>query len=144
MFSHFTTDTPTSILRLQSIQKFEKLKGELQQCKPFTETQDSMKLYIPFLVRLIRPNYSLSDIQMALGTSLLNESDWESFFRVSCGPDPTYDPIRDMWIIQETLPSHYQEEQESTSPKRPIPVDQIKGSVWDIVRIRKSNNLSRV
>ncbi|KAG5655360.1 hypothetical protein KAF25_006863 [Fusarium avenaceum] len=137
-------DTPTSMLRLQSIQKFEKLKRKLQQCKPLTETKDSLKFYIPFLVRLIRPSYSLSHIQMALGTSLFNESDWENFVRVSYGPDPTYDPIRDLWIVQEPLPSHNQQWQESTGPKRPIPVDQIKGSVWDIVRIRKSNKLSRV
>ncbi|CAJ0552416.1 Ff.00g063950.m01.CDS01 [Fusarium sp. VM40] len=137
-------DTPTSILRLQSIQKFEKLKRELQQCKPFTVTKDCLKFYIPFLVRLIRPNYSLSDIQMALGTSIFDERDWENFVRVSCGPDPTYDPARDMWVVQEPLPSYHQQGQESTSLKMPIPVDQIKGSVGGIVRIRKSNNMSRV
>jgi hypothetical protein len=108
IFSYSVTDTPTSILRLQSSRKFDLFKTDLQQCKPFTETKDFIKLYIPFLVRLIRPNYSLLDIQKALGTFLLNESDWENFAKASCGPDPMYDPIRDVWITKEPLISHHQ------------------------------------
>jgi hypothetical protein len=135
MFSHSAADAPISILRQQSSRKFDVFETDLQQCKPFTETRDPIKLYIPFLVRLIRPNYSLLDIQKALGTFLFNESDWENFVKTSCGPDPIYDPIRDVWITKEPLISHHQQRQESTTPKSPIPVDKIKGTIGGWYRL---------
>ncbi|SCN81990.1 unnamed protein product [Fusarium fujikuroi] len=88
---------PISFLRQQSTQKFAQLKLLLQEQKPSPKIKSSLKLYLPFLVRLLRPEYGLSDIQKALKTSVFNQTDWDTFRKALDGPAPEYDPIRDAW-----------------------------------------------
>ncbi|GKU22983.1 hypothetical protein FLAG1_09494 [Fusarium langsethiae] len=88
-------DTPISTLRLQSTLKFNKLERLLQYCIPSTKIESCFKLYIPFLVLFIRPKYSLTDIETALQTSLLDQSDWDIFWRAVA---LEYNPIRDNWV----------------------------------------------
>ncbi|KAF5023367.1 hypothetical protein F66182_4570 [Fusarium sp. NRRL 66182] len=94
-------DTPLSILRQQSTQKFDKFTLLLKQCTPSTKIKSSVKLYIPFLVLFLRPEYSLAAVQKALQTSLFDKSDWDAFWKASHGPAPVYDPIRDVWVTEK-------------------------------------------
>ncbi|GKU22895.1 unnamed protein product [Fusarium langsethiae] len=90
-------DTPISILRQQGARKFDKLNLLLRESTPSTKLRSWIKLYIPFLVLLLRPEYRLVDVQQALQTSIFNQQDLNSFRRVCYGPIPKYDPIRDVW-----------------------------------------------
>jgi hypothetical protein len=92
-------DTPISILRQQSDRKFDELNLLLRKSTPSTKQRSWIKLYIPFLVLLLRPDYRLVDVQQALQTSLFNQQDLNNFWRISHGPLPKYDAIRDVWSI---------------------------------------------
>ncbi|EWG46533.1 hypothetical protein FVEG_06987 [Fusarium verticillioides 7600] len=94
-------NVPISILRQQGAQKFTQLKLLLQEQKPSPKIKSFLKLYLPFLVRLLRPQYELSDIQKALKTSLFSQTDWDTFRKALDGPAPEYDPIRDAWTVGE-------------------------------------------
>ncbi|RBR09927.1 uncharacterized protein FIESC28_09673 [Fusarium coffeatum] len=88
-------DTPLSILRQQSVHQFQGLERLLRGCTPSAELQYCLRLYIPFLVMLLRPVYSLFEVQDALNTSLLHESDYDAFLEVVA---LRYDPIKDTWM----------------------------------------------
>ncbi|KAJ4250125.1 hypothetical protein NW762_011935 [Fusarium torreyae] len=117
------------VLRQQSVLKFNKLKLLLQQCKPSIEIEGSYKLYIPFLVLLMRPKYSLSNVQKALGTFIFNEDDLDTFWKSFRGPALTYDPVRDAWTTRKPVPSNDQQEQESTTADTSNTIEEIEETI---------------
>ncbi|EXK76085.1 hypothetical protein FOQG_19155 [Fusarium oxysporum f. sp. raphani 54005] len=113
-------DIPMSVLRLQSAQKFNALTLQLKNHTPSTKIKSFLKLYIPFLVLLLRPKYRLSDIQKALQTSLFNQADWDTFREALQRPAPKYDPIRDIWTNHRPVPSVQAPAPEAPEPQQRI------------------------
>ncbi|GKU05249.1 unnamed protein product [Fusarium langsethiae] len=74
-------DMPLSSIRLWSSTAFNKLLSGLPEIllKPSEEIQASLTLYIPFLVQILRPQYSLDIIQKALKTRTLTQCDLDLF-----------------------------------------------------------------
>ncbi|KAF4951533.1 hypothetical protein FGADI_7417 [Fusarium gaditjirri] len=107
--SYRVVDTPLYVLRAQSARKYSTFRKLLQEHTPPPKIRSSFKLYIPFLVLLLRPKYKLLDIQKALGTSILGETDWDTFWNTSREPPAKYDPIRDAWTKSEPFPPTYLE-----------------------------------
>ncbi|KAF5962408.1 hypothetical protein FBULB1_14202 [Fusarium bulbicola] len=103
--SYPVSDTPLYILRAQSARKHRMFKKRLQEHTPSPKIRSSLKLYIPFLVLLLRPKYKLSHIQDALKTTLLNLDACDLFWETSHGLPLGYDPIRDAWTGPRPLPS---------------------------------------
>ncbi|KAI8398616.1 hypothetical protein FOFC_19831 [Fusarium oxysporum] len=118
-------DIPMSVLRLQSAQKFNVLKLQLENHTPSTKIKCFLKLYIPFLVLLLRPEYRLSDIQKALRTSLFNQADWDTFREALHRPAPKYDPIRDIWTNHKHVPSVQAPAISEIEPEVPEPQQRI-------------------
>src|SRR4051794_32541329 len=66
----------------QSRNVFKELKSVLQQTyEPQQEIQASAPFYVPFLVSLVRPGYSLDKICNALKTHTLGQREFERFNR---------------------------------------------------------------
>ncbi|RKK34474.1 hypothetical protein BFJ67_g13752 [Fusarium oxysporum f. sp. cepae] len=93
---------PLSILRQQSTRKIQELQRLLEQ----------------FL--LLRPEYSLVDVQNALQTSLFHMSDWDLFCKTAA---LKYDPVRDVWTSRKLIPSRELEMQEFIDYKGNYPVE---------------------
>ncbi|KAF4990629.1 hypothetical protein FDECE_14294 [Fusarium decemcellulare] len=73
-------DIPLSKLRLWPLKKFQEIKSQLSQALEIKEEiQASLPFYIPFLVRLFRPQYTLDQIYRALNTNTLSQRDFERF-----------------------------------------------------------------
>ncbi|KAF4448116.1 hypothetical protein F53441_8432 [Fusarium austroafricanum] len=74
-------DIPLSVIRIWTSSKFEEMYSEFSGnlLEPKKEIQASIPLYIPFLVHLLRPEYSLNTIQVALKTRTLTQDDLELF-----------------------------------------------------------------
>ncbi|KAH7478484.1 hypothetical protein FOMA001_g9762 [Fusarium oxysporum f. sp. matthiolae] len=120
MFSYVAADIPLSVLRQQSTRKIQELQRLLEQCTPSPKIKSSVKLYIPFLVLLLRPEYSLVDVQNALQTSLFHMSDWDLFCKTAA---LEYDPVRDVWTSRKLIPSRELEMQEFIDYKGNYPVE---------------------
>ncbi|RMJ03569.1 hypothetical protein CDV36_014896 [Fusarium kuroshium] len=74
---------PLSSLRLWTRKNFQQIKSQCPQTmKPEKEIQASTPFYIPFLVSLLRPNYTLNHIYTALNTNTLGRGDFERFHEV--------------------------------------------------------------
>ncbi|KAG4258259.1 hypothetical protein FPRO03_03213 [Fusarium proliferatum] len=58
---------------------FSEFSGTILELKE--EIQASVPFYIPFLVKLLRPQYTLNQIQKALKTKALTPYDWDTFQR---------------------------------------------------------------
>ncbi|KAF5019669.1 hypothetical protein F66182_8319 [Fusarium sp. NRRL 66182] len=102
-------DTPISVLRQQSALKFNKLKLLVQQHTPYANVKSSLPLYIPFLIALLRPQYTFIQVKKALQTRHFNQSDCDAFRRAIHESSPQYDAIRDSWTKEELLPAHSEE-----------------------------------
>ncbi|KAI5465155.1 hypothetical protein BGZ63DRAFT_379472 [Mariannaea sp. PMI_226] len=71
---------PTYTLARWDEPKYRKLNELVYRSyKPKEEIQASAPIYIPFLVWLLRPNYSLEEICNALNTRLLGQREFERF-----------------------------------------------------------------
>ncbi|KAF5024765.1 hypothetical protein F66182_3143 [Fusarium sp. NRRL 66182] len=135
-------DTPISVLRSQSARKFNEFKLLLQKQTPSAGITSPLKLYIPFLVRLLRPKYNLTVIQKALQTSLFGPADGAAFWEALHGPTPEYDAIRDTWTKHEPLPSSGLELSEFIDYKRIYPAT-ICISISGFIAFETSPDLQR-
>ncbi|RSL89675.1 hypothetical protein CDV31_015820 [Fusarium ambrosium] len=71
---------PLSIIRLWTRKNFQQIKSQCPQTmEPREEIQASAPFYIPFLVRLIRPQYTLDRIYKALNTNTLDQDEFSRF-----------------------------------------------------------------
>ncbi|KAF4454654.1 hypothetical protein F53441_2888 [Fusarium austroafricanum] len=74
-------DIPLPTLRKQASEKYEHLYNQFAhitvEARP--EIQAAAPFYLPFLVRLLRPQYNLKQIGKALKTDTLTEHDWDNF-----------------------------------------------------------------
>ncbi|KAH6869660.1 hypothetical protein B0T10DRAFT_568782 [Thelonectria olida] len=66
-------------LRSTTHEKFQELKTVQKVYEPKEEIQASAPFYIPFLVWLVRPEYTLDQICNALGTHTLGQHEFERF-----------------------------------------------------------------
>lgn len=76
-------DIPLPRLRLWTLKDFEELYSKFSEIllEPKEEIQASLALYIPFLVQLVRPQYTLEVIQRALKSEVGTLYDLEMFHR---------------------------------------------------------------
>ncbi|CVK92419.1 uncharacterized protein FMAN_07315 [Fusarium mangiferae] len=76
-------NVPPSSLRLWTSNSFEETFSEFSGTilEPKKEIQASVPFYIPFLVKLLRPQYTLNQIQKTLKTKALTSYDWDTFQR---------------------------------------------------------------
>ncbi|RSL37938.1 hypothetical protein CEP53_015340 [Fusarium sp. AF-6] len=76
-------DIPLSSLRLWTRKNFQQIKSQCPHTiEPREEIQASTPFYIPFLVSLLRPKYTLNHIYAALNTNTLGRGDFERFHEV--------------------------------------------------------------
>ncbi|RSL47853.1 hypothetical protein CEP54_013200 [Fusarium duplospermum] len=74
---------PLSSLRLWTRKDFQQIKSQCSQTmEPKKEIQASAPFYIPFLVSLLRPEYTLNHIYTALNTNTLGREDFERLHEV--------------------------------------------------------------
>ncbi|CVL08117.1 uncharacterized protein FMAN_14219 [Fusarium mangiferae] len=74
-------DIPLTKLRKWTSRTFDEFLSSLPEVsfRPTAEEQASLAFYVPFLIQLIRPQYSLQVIQNALKTRTLTQQDLDRF-----------------------------------------------------------------